>query len=100
MAYSDQLTALDNVTLVATIKQAIMKNATLIVGEDASGTVAAKRHTLGVKVLSGAVSQQMVPTVVASLDGAAALPDPSDAEIDTAIAAVWNDHAGVKYGEV
>jgi len=97
MAYSDQLTALADETLVATIKQAIKKNATAIVGEAGTGTIIQKRHDLGVVVLRNnmQIINAMVDTTVASLDGATALPSPTDGEIDTAIAAVWNDHAGV-----
>jgi hypothetical protein len=92
-------------TFVQQVKAAVWKAAEAIVGEDwqtsgYSQAKATKRHTIGVEILRGnpQTMQSFVNAVAADVEPA----DPSsvaDNDIDTSVAAVWDDIAGVTYEE-
>jgi hypothetical protein len=83
---------------------AVYKGATDIVGEDTSSMSAekaSKRYLLGMKVLAGGpniltVFYRAVATQVGDVADPATIVD---GDINTAVSAVWDDIAGVKYGE-
>lgn len=92
-------------TFVQQVKASVWKAAESIVGEDwqtagYSQAKATKRHTIGVEILRGnpQTMQSFINAVAANLEPA----DPagvSDANMDTAVASVWDDIAGVTYEE-
>lgn len=91
-------------TFIARLTQAVMDSALDISGETQGGSTAeewAARQALAHQVLGNGSANQFVRPVIANIgSGASVATDGSegqisDAEIDTAVAAVWNDVAGI-----
>lgn len=97
----DQITAArTNDTFKSRVMSAAWKAALDIVGEaaTASPNVDKKRHDFGVRILNDD-STAMTAVVSAVAANAGEVSDPtsvSDAVIDTSVASVWNDIAGVQ----
>jgi len=88
------------------VEAAVLKAAVSIVGEDwqtagFSELKANKRHNLGVSVLNGD-NGKIVAFIKTSASQIGEVADPStilDATIDSSVSAIWDDIAGVKFGE-
>lgn len=88
------------------VQQSVYRAATQIVGEDSSATgfsdsKTAKRHVLGVTVLSGQrrVLESFFRAVATQVGDVADPATIIDGDIDTMVDSVWDDIAGVKYSE-
>jgi hypothetical protein len=105
MTLIQQADTSENADFQRRCRQSVFRAATEIVGEDPATTGFSadktdKRHSLGVGVLSGSQNLACFYRAVATQVGDVA--DPStivDGDINTAVDAVWDDIAGVKYGE-
>lgn len=94
-----------NITFINQAKAAVWDAALSIVGEDwqtagFSEAKHVKRHAIGVEVLRGnqQTMQSFINAVAANLEPT----DPTsvlDANMNTAVASVWDDIAGVTYEE-
>ena len=88
------------------VKASVLQAAESIVGEDWSGqgfskTKADKRHAVGVKILNGD-GNLMIAFANAVAANIGEVDDPStltDNQIDSAVSSIWDDIAGVMYGE-
>ena len=84
------------------VEASMLKAAVAIVGEDGYGVSASKthkRHTLGVKVLSGGFLIAFTKSIASQVGDVADPNTISDTSIDSATSAVWNDIAGIKFDE-
>ena len=91
MAYSNSRTLVDDSQFQVRVKYGLRKAATLIAGGASSGTAAidTKREALAKTVLEGGRYQDFLETL------AALETTNTDEAVDTAIASIWNDMAGV-----
>lgn len=104
MAYSQQIAIVADTTFRARVKQAVIKAAHAVVGEDTSSystAKATKRHDLGVVILAG--NEMRISTFIYSVASLVGNEDDQvdilDATIDTTVSSVWDDIAGVTYAE-
>lgn len=104
MTYTQQMAIVVDTTFRARVKQAVIKAAHAIVGEDTSSysaAKAAKRHDLGVTILRGndVVISSFIFSIASQVGDEDDQADISDGTLDTTVASVWDDIAGVSYDE-
>jgi len=106
MTYAQQVQAGADAVTRSRIRQAVLSAALDIVGESqgaSSNLVHEKRHKLGVMLLGG--NDHKVDIIVDAVLTQVGDVEPPyadtiiDSTIDTSVAAVWNDIAGVMDGE-
>ena len=98
MAYSADYAAANDESLQQKMRVAMCNTALAIVGESqASGTTVKiqKRHALGVAVLADGGLAQLERFMFAGVAAGALTTGSSDAAIDTRLASIWDDLAGV-----
>lgn len=115
MAFIDQHLVGTNPDFIQTVKIAILKTATSIAGEDTTSMqpiVATKRHALTQQVFqSPEVQAAKFALHLASLGtiDVTALPDGTltynggstlDNDVEFSVVSVWDDRAGVTYGDL
>ena len=97
MAYDTDYANANDGPLQQRVRVAMVNTATLIAGEAPSSGFARdeKRHALAVSVLSDGGLKDLERFMFAAVAGGAVTPASSDAQIDTRLASIWNDLAGV-----
>src|SRR5262245_5557569 len=99
MAYDTDFTNANDEGLQKRVRVSMCNAALSIVGEALSGAGLTvkheKRHALGVAVLADGGLAQLERFMFAAVAGGAITPSSTDAQIDTRIAGIWDDLAGV-----
>ena len=103
MSYAQQIAIVADTDFRSRVKQAVIKAAHSIVGESPSASSAkdTKRHELGLSVLRGndIVTNGFIYSVATQVGDEDNQVDILDASLDTTVASVWDDIAGVTYSE-
>jgi hypothetical protein len=101
MAYSADWTLSQTTAFQEQVQMSVFKAAVAIANEAVSSKPAyLKRHNLATQVLNNFTNTLMMQFVFAAIEGGGLTTGATDAQVDSAVASIWNGIAGVSAADL